>query len=677
MASALVAAALVPPALGASPAASQDQPGSGQVQEAPSEVASRILSLLDLADMEYADAVSDGQVVDAAEYEEATQFTAEAASELGQLVAATRPAAAGELSRLMASLAAAVESRSSPDHFRSQVGLLRPIIQAEWDAVSVRFPDGRPSAARGAELYRESCAACHGASGAGDGPEGADLEPPATDLTSSVRRLGATPARDYQVVSYGIPATAMAGWSDLLTFEDRWAVVTYVQSLRHGAHEVAEGRSVALSETSPIRTLVHGWSQLPTTAELTDADLAERVRGQWAVPDAAQREAIVAFLRWQLGTDPEGLPAADPEGVPQGVQRRLAGVDSLITQAAEFGAAGSVGNARSTALEAYLMFEGVETRLRARSAVLASRAEAGFSDFRAALGTPGAAAAETDLRLVLSEAKEVFKERPSDWSLAVQSFFIILREGFEAILIIGAVIAFLVKTGNADRRRDIRLGVTAALVASVVTALALEGLFRAVPASQEFLEGVTMLVAVVVLFSVSYWLVSKLDHRRWNEFLHTRMNTALKTGSGLALGGVAFLAVYREGFETVLFYKALMGFGQDTLIPVAGGFLVGCLGLALIYTMFTRFGLRVPMRPFFALTSGILYYMAFVFAGKGVHELQEAGSIGFSPISGAPSLPALGIYPTVETLALQAALLIALVVALVITFRPRRTPAAA
>jgi high-affinity iron transporter len=150
------------------------------------------------------------------------------------------------------------------------------------------------------------------------------------------------------------------------------------------------------------------------------------------------------------------------------------------------------------------------------------------------------------------------------------------------------------------------------------------------------------------------------------------MNTALKSGGGLALGGVAFLAVYREGFETVLFYKALMGFGHNSFVPIAGGFLVGCASLAVIYHLFTRFGVRVPMKPFFVLTSGILYYMAFVFAGKGVHELQEAGALGFTPVDGAPRLPVLGVYPTAETMAIQAVLLLALLVALAITFRPRR-----
>jgi high-affinity iron transporter len=670
---ALATAAVGPAALVALPAAAQDQPEPTQAQETPAETAGRVLSLLDLAHMEYADAVSDGRIVDAAEYEEASEFTTEAAAELGRLVETTKPAAADELGRLMESVSAAVKSRSSPDLFGSRLSLLRPIIQQEWNAVSVRFPADRPSAARGAELYREVCAGCHGTTGAGDGSLAADLAPPPTDLTSSVRRLDATPARDYQVLSYGIPATAMAGWSDRLSLEDRWAVVAYVQSLRHGAYEVAEGSAIALSEESPIRSNVYGWSQLAATAELTDVDLAERVRERWARPDSAQIGAIVAFLRWQLGNDPAGVPTTDSEGV----QQRLAAVDSLITRASELATNGSIRKASTTALEAYLQFEGVETRLRARSSTLARRCEAAFSDFRAALGTPRADAAETDLRRALSEAREAFEERPSDWSLAVQSFFIILREGFEAILIIGAVIAFLVKTRNEHRRRDIRFGVMAALVASVATALALEGLFRAVPASQELLEGITMLIAVLVLFSVSYWLVSKLDQHRWNEFLRTRMNTALKSRGGLARAGVAFLAVYREGFETVLFYKALVGFGQDTLIPIAGGFLVGCAALALIYVLFMRFGVRVPMRPFFALTSGILYYMAFVFAGKGVHELQEAGAVGFTPVNGAPSLPALGIYPTMETLTVQAVLLVALLAALVITFRPRQKATAA
>jgi high-affinity iron transporter len=120
---------------------------------------------------------------------------------------------------------------------------------------------------------------------------------------------------------------------------------------------------------------------------------------------------------------------------------------------------------------------------------------------------------------------------------------------------------------------------------------------------------------------------------------------------------VAFLAVYREGFETVLFYKALMvSGGVGGLLPVLGGIMVGSVVLAVIYVAISRYGVRLPLKPFFAVTSGFLYYMAFVFAGKAVADLQESAVVGTTMVGWAPRLPMLGIYPTVESLTAQAVL---------------------
>src|SRR5439155_817016 len=133
-----------------------------------------------------------------------------------------------------------------------------------------------------------------------------------------------------------------------------------------------------------------------------------------------------------------------------------------------------------------------------------------------------------------------------------------------------------------------------------------------------------------VLFYVSYWLVSKIEAAKWNAFVKSRMEGALSTGSGWALASVAFLAVYREGFETILFYKALLtsaGSGGGGATAVVGGLLLGAAAHVLIYVGVNRFGLKVPLRPFFAITSAMLYYMAFVFPGKGIADLQEAGIV--------------------------------------------------
>jgi high-affinity iron transporter len=192
----------------------------------------------------------------------------------------------------------------------------------------------------------------------------------------------------------------------------------------------------------------------------------------------------------------------------------------------------------------------------------------------------------------------------------------------------------------------------------------------AVPASREIIEGATMLVAVVVLFSVSYWLLSKIEGAKWQKFIREKVNAALSEGRSFALAFVAFLAVFREGAETALFYQALFTRGDNVAMPVATGLIVGFAVLAGIFTLFYRFGVKIPMRPFFAVTGGLLYYMAFVFAGKGIKELQEGNAISQTQIPGFPHIEALGLYPTVETLIAQGVLLALLLFALWRTLTP-------
>jgi high-affinity iron transporter len=269
----------------------------------------------------------------------------------------------------------------------------------------------------------------------------------------------------------------------------------------------------------------------------------------------------------------------------------------------------------------------------------------------------------------LERAEVTVRDSLSPGNLALQSFIIMLREGLEAILIVGALMTFLVKMGASHRKRDINLGVGAALGASVLTAVAIETVFHLSPARQEMLEGLTMVVATVVLFYVSYWLLSKMEVVKWNHFVKSKVNDALTSGSSLALASAAFLAVYREGFETVLFYKALVLTGGDhSGMPIAAGILAGAVVLAVVYVAISRFGIRLPLKPFFAVTSAFLYYMAFVFAGKGVAELQAGGLLPTTLLSWVPRLPALGIYPTLESSLAQAVLLALLVLALIWTF---------
>jgi high-affinity iron transporter len=311
--------------------------------------------------------------------------------------------------------------------------------------------------------------------------------------------------------------------------------------------------------------------------------------------------------------------------------------------------------------------------------------EAGFAALRTR-AAGGATGTELDrirsqLDAGLENAERTLGDELSPANLFLQSFVILLREGLEAILLVGALMTFLVKMGAAHRKRDINIGVSAAVVASLVTAFALETIFHLTPAKREALEGATMVLATAVLFYVSYWLLSKMEVAKWNHFVKSKVQDALTSGSGLALASAAFLAVYREGFETVLFYKALFltGGSAAATMPIVAGILLGSVVMVGIYIAISRFGLRLPLKPFFGVTSAFLYYMAFVFGGKGVAELQEGGYLPTTIIPGAPRVPALGIYPTLESLLVQGLLLALLLLALVWTFviEPRRRNSAA
>ena len=332
------------------------------------------------------------------------------------------------------------------------------------------------------------------------------------------------------------------------------------------------------------------------------------------------------------------------------------------------------------AVDAYMTFEQVETAIRAKNAGLASELEGNFAWLRTRVAKADDAERHTireRLLAGLERAERVVADRPSGMSLFVASFFLLVREGFEAILIVAALMTFLAKAGASERRREVARGAWAAVGASVITWVLVELLLQVTPGQRELIEGITMLLAAAVLFYVSYWLLSKIESAKWTAFVRGKMQSALSSGSGLALSAVAFLAVYREGFETILFYKALFNSAGSSTVPVLGGIAAGSVGLVAIYLLVNQLGLRVAMKPFFAVTGVMLYYMAFVFAGKGIAELQGAGIMPLTVIEGAPRIPVLGIYPTLESLIVQGLLLALAIVAAVWALRPKAKPSGA
>ena len=231
----------------------------------------------------------------------------------------------------------------------------------------------------------------------------------------------------------------------------------------------------------------------------------------------------------------------------------------------------------------------------------------------------------------------------------------------EVALILAAILASLKVMGATRAMRYIHLGWILAIVAGLITWFVAQSFLSLTGKHREALEGMTTLVAAVVLFYVGYWLHTKAEARKWQQFIREKVEGALSRQRLFALAGVSFVATYREAFEVVLFYQALWLQSAANPKPVISGFAVGAAALCLLVIVLFRLGLKIPIKYFFGTTGALLYLLALVFAGQGVRELQATGWFSVTPLRFPPQVSALGIYPTVETLCAQGLVLAAFI----------------
>ncbi|SPT56052.1 Ferrous iron uptake protein [Schaalia odontolytica] len=241
------------------------------------------------------------------------------------------------------------------------------------------------------------------------------------------------------------------------------------------------------------------------------------------------------------------------------------------------------------------------------------------------------------------------------------SLLVILREGMEAILVVAAVLAYLAKAGHKKKTPVVWGGVALALVLSVGLAFLFSYVTSLAGANQELLEGFAALFAVVMLIWVSNWMINKSSNKAWDQYIKKQTDASLTSGSLLGLAFISFLAVLREGAETMLFYVPIVAAAGDNVRYVWIGLAVGLVILVVIYLLIQFAAVRIPLRPFFTVTSLLMAFMAVTFAGAGIAELQEADVVSLTPVSGFPTLDLLGIYPRVENLAAQAIVLVVIV----------------
>ncbi|WP_038183697.1 FTR1 family iron permease [Vibrio rhizosphaerae] len=396
----------------------------------------------------------------------------------------------------------------------------------------------------------------------------------------------------------------------------------------------------------------------------------------------------VATLTQGLKDELPGLPATrddqqqaqedDHSVTQQNWQSVITGIDAAIAQAIERYRQGQVTEAMMAVQDTYFdRFEstGMENAVGARDSALKSELEGYFtrlvSLMKAGAELPEIQAQQQALSRALDQGANMLSGSGQGiWAMFIASLTIILREGLEALLIVAAITAYLVKNEHTDKLYIIKNSVMVGIGLSLITAALFQWLFTNAGASREMLEGVTMLIAVVVLFMMSYWLLSKVEATHWKQYLENKLSRSLTTGSVAGLWFASFLAVYREGAETVLFYYALGADGSsDALIGIFSGLAVGIVILAILFFLMRYSVVKLPLKPFFIFTGGFMYLMAFVFAGKGVLELIEAKVFHPTLIEAVPQISLLGVYPYVETLIPQVVLIAAALLALVVIQR--------
>ena len=487
----------------------------------------------------------------------------------------------------------------------------------------VRSPRHVPDLQQGAELFSKNCAVCHGVDGRGETPIAATLNPRPANFTSAELMDGLTAYKAFNVVTLGVQGTGMPPFATL-TEEERWAVSFFLFTLRQPA----------CSGVAPD-------VKLEELANRSDAELS-----------ATHGAASLACLRRPVVKVDESAS--------------LRSARSAVDQAVALAAAGRDDEASHVVLDAYLThIEPVEARLKARDANRVARIEQGFLDVRLAIQQhEGVKEKAAGLTALLEDAEHLGTTTTA--SVFWLALFIILREGFEAMVVVIALLAVLKSKQQTQHARIVHAGWISALVAGAIAFVFGQHLLAA--ADREWMEGITALIAVVMLLYAALWLSARSNMRVYMGELRDKVSGALGAGNLAGFFFIAFMAAGRESFETALF---LQGLAIDSPTGALWGAVAGLVALAVLVVAMTRAGYRLPMQLLFKVSTWLLFATAVVLAGKGVHALQEVGLFAPHP---APFLRVdlLGLYP--DALSLGAQLLV-LLVPLALALRSKKTAA--
>ena len=571
-----------------------------------------LVHLLDYLAQDYGAAVSNGQVLNTYEYQEQLEFMQAAIETYTALSSGTQsPLLTSQLEELKKLIQTKAQSE--------KVSALARKIQSQIIEITKLevAPTKWPNLNRGKHIFDQNCISCHGQNGHGDGPLATSLTPKPANFQDEEHMKSVSPFKAFNTIRLGVPGTGMTPFHSL-SDKDVWDVSFYVLSLRY--QDKNSVNSNAVDET-----------HLNKVATSSDEALLQEFKH------------IIAF---RLHSGKENIS-----------DTFLIAKENLNAAFEDY-KSGHVETARKKALVAYLEgVEPVEPRLKANDPQFVIEVEMKMAAVRQAIESKNTpqhvfltiqTAQET-----LNKATQLLQEKSSSpWFIFLMVIGIILREGFEAILIIIALLGVVRAAGSKKAAYWIHAGWLLALACGALSWVFSGWLMATSGAQRELLEATTSLLAVTVLLYLGFWLHSKTEIHRWKSFIHGRVRKALEGSNVWGLASLSFIAVFREAFETVLFLRAVWLEGGEVSSKTAllAGTLTSLALLFILALVLLQFSSRIPIRKLFTVSSATILVLAVILTGQGLHALQESGflSITASPLNLRWDI--IGFYPTLETL---------------------------
>ena len=588
--------------------------------------------LLSYLAQDYSEAVSNGKIISKEEYQEQVDFSKEV------LRIAKENNYSQSLSSSILELNNSILRKDKVTSVSFQANKIKSEILKEFNLLT--YPETKINLNKAANLYKNNCMSCHGQNGHGDGEDGKGLEPSPTNFHDLERMRNVSPYGAYNTITLGVNETGMAP-HDYLSKEDRWSLAYYVSMFRFEKTKKVSGLTMDLKDSS----------------SLSDNEIQKKFD-----IEEDQLMGMMASIR-----DTNSTPPSNKSG-QVGIYLKKAIKD--LKNSFSFYKEGNVKEAKNLSLAAYLQgVEPVEGILKSKDEKLVIELETSLAKYRGLLGKKSSnTEIESVLNPIVSTLEAVINSttlEKTKSSSFLMSFGIVLREAFEAGLILFLLLSLTRKSNATIFNKHIHLGWISSVTIGLGAYFVLGSYFNITGKLAESLEGYTALVASLLLFYVGYWMHKNTDVQKLKDKFISAVDTSIGSGKGVALFFIAFTASFREIFETILFLKILILDGHQQSFVGLGAISAVLLTFTVI-AIAIKFSIKLNLKYLFKASTVLILSLSTIFLGKGIGALQKTGAFSQTSID-VFSLPVIGFNSTLEVLIAQMTMIVLMLSFFIVT----------